>query len=72
MLAEPPDGVNPALAELLGGVNPALAEPLGGVNPTFAVGAVALMFDPQTLQNRASVGRLVPHFEQVIVSPSVE
>jgi len=51
---------------------PMLAEPLGGVKPTLAVGAVALMFDPQTLQNRASVGRLVPHFGQVIVTPFTE
>jgi hypothetical protein len=29
--------------------------------------AVALRFDPQTLQKRASFGRLVPHFGQFIM-----
>src|SRR5262245_41261078 len=34
--------------------------------------AIPIKFDPQALQNRASFGRLFPHFGQFIVFPFVE
>src|SRR5262249_37081552 len=48
---------------------PAPAYPPGGADggAWTPAPAVALKFDPQTLQNRASFGRLFPHFGQFII-----
>jgi hypothetical protein len=44
----------------------------GGGGACACAPAPANRFDPQTLQNRASFGRLVPHFGQFILFPFLE